>query len=73
MAILSLVLLQLPQTFVGLPLSGSIVVAFGAMATVVNTLKHRQVGMVFEMSRHSARFFRLMEETIESTLKLKRS
>ncbi|XP_059669606.1 probable F-box protein At4g22030 [Cornus florida] len=45
-------------------------VVFGALATVVNTLEHGgQVGMVFEMYRSSAGFFRLMEETIESTLK----
>ncbi|BFG29624.1 hypothetical protein CerSpe_158980 [Prunus speciosa] len=43
---------------------------FGALASVVNTLEHGgQVGMVFEMYRSSAGFFKLMEETIESTLK----
>ncbi|KAK9268675.1 hypothetical protein L1049_000434 [Liquidambar formosana] len=45
-------------------------VAFGALATAVNTLEHGgQVGMVFEMYRSSAGFFKLMEEDIESTLK----
>ena len=36
---------------------------------IVNTLEHGgQVGMVFEMYRSNAGFFRLMEETIESNL-----
>ncbi|WRX29548.1 Petal formation-expressed - like 3 [Theobroma cacao] len=44
-------------------------VVFGAMAIVVNNLEHGgQIGMVFEMYRSSAGFFRLMGETIESTL-----
>lgn len=44
-------------------------VMFGALATVVNTLEHGgQVGMVFEMYRNSAGFYKLMEETIESNL-----
>ncbi|GKV39581.1 hypothetical protein SLEP1_g47338 [Rubroshorea leprosula] len=44
-------------------------VVFGALAVVVNTLEHGgQVGMVFEMYRSSAGFFKLMEETIESTV-----
>ena len=58
----------------GLPFIGSwgafLAVMFGALATVVNTVEHGgQVGMVFEMYRDSAGFFRLMEETIESNLK----
>uniref|UniRef100_A0A2N9GJL2 F-box protein n=1 Tax=Fagus sylvatica TaxID=28930 RepID=A0A2N9GJL2_FAGSY len=58
----------------GLPFFGSwgsfLGVVFGALAIVVNTLEHGgQVGMVFEMYRDSAGFFRLMEETIESNLK----
>ncbi|KAF3451740.1 hypothetical protein FNV43_RR07836 [Rhamnella rubrinervis] len=41
----------------------------GGLASVVNTLEHGgQVGMVFEMYRSNAGFFRLMEETIESNL-----
>ena len=45
-------------------------VAAGALASVVNTLEHGgQVGMVFEMYRSNAGFFRLMEETIESNLR----
>ncbi|KAF8414110.1 hypothetical protein HHK36_002109 [Tetracentron sinense] len=45
-------------------------VVAGALASVVNTLEHGgQVGMVFEMYRSSAGFFRLMEEEIESNLK----
>ncbi|XVE50689.1 hypothetical protein DITRI_Ditri01bG0183300 [Diplodiscus trichospermus] len=44
-------------------------VVFGAMAIVVNSFEHGgQIGMVFEMYRSSAGFFKLMEETIESTL-----
>ena len=44
-------------------------VVAGAMASVVNTMEHGgQVGMVFEMYRSNAGFFRLMEETIESNL-----
>ncbi|KAA8523655.1 hypothetical protein F0562_010078 [Nyssa sinensis] len=62
------------SAFVGVPWHGSwavvLGVTFGALATVVNTLEHGgQVGMVFEMYRSSAGFFKLMEETIESTLK----
>lgn len=42
----------------------------GALASVVNSFEHGgQVGMVFEMYRSNAGFFRLMEETIESNLK----
>ncbi|KAL2341304.1 hypothetical protein Fmac_009244 [Flemingia macrophylla] len=38
----------------------------GALASVVNTIEHGgQVGMVFEMYRANAGFFKLMEETIE--------
>ncbi|XP_043690349.1 probable F-box protein At4g22030 [Telopea speciosissima] len=45
-------------------------VTAGALATIVNTMEHGgQVGMVFEMYRSSAGFFKLMEETIVSTLK----
>ncbi|KAF8414107.1 hypothetical protein HHK36_002106 [Tetracentron sinense] len=62
------------SAFVGSP-HGSWALIFlgvvaGALASVVNTLEHgRQVGMVFEMYRSSAGFFRLMEEQIESNLK----
>jgi hypothetical protein len=61
------------SAFVGLPLGCSWAaffgVIFGALATVVNTMQHGgQVGMVFEMYRGSAGFFRLMEENIISTL-----
>ncbi|XVF03827.1 hypothetical protein REPUB_Repub05bG0026200 [Reevesia pubescens] len=49
--------------------AGIFSVVFGAMAIVVNSLEHGgQIGMVFEMYRSSAGFFRLMGETIESTL-----
>ncbi|KAF5729075.1 F-box protein [Tripterygium wilfordii] len=41
----------------------------GAMASVVNAIEHGgQVGMLFEMYRGNAGFFKLMEETIESNL-----
>ncbi|CAN6557829.1 unnamed protein product [Malus baccata var. baccata] len=45
-------------------------VVCGGLGVVVNSLEHGgQVGMVFEMYRSSAGFFKLMEETIESALK----
>lgn len=49
---------------------GSMVgVVAGALATVANTLEHGgQVGMVFEMYRNNAGFFKEMEESIESNL-----
>lgn len=41
----------------------------GALASVVNAMEHGgQVGMVFEMYRSNAGFFKLMEESIESNL-----
>ncbi|KAJ8545100.1 hypothetical protein K7X08_017683 [Anisodus acutangulus] len=41
----------------------------GALASVVNTVEHGgQVGMVFEMYRSNAGFFRYMQEAIESNL-----
>ncbi|XP_050107226.1 probable F-box protein At4g22030 [Malus sylvestris] len=44
----------------------------GALAIVVNTLQHGgQVGMVVEMYRSNAGFFRLMQESIESNLREK--
>nr|DAD20439.1 TPA_asm: hypothetical protein HUJ06_021902 [Nelumbo nucifera]DAD20440.1 TPA_asm: hypothetical protein HUJ06_021903 [Nelumbo nucifera] len=59
--------------FVGSPSHGSsavlVSVAGGALAIIVNTMEHGgQVGMVFEMYRNCAGFFRLLEESIESTL-----
>ncbi|KAM1857334.1 hypothetical protein ACFX14_007451 [Malus domestica] len=45
-------------------------VVCGGLGVVLNSLEHGgQVGMVFEMYRSSAGFFKLMEETIESALK----
>ncbi|XP_073300028.1 probable F-box protein At4g22030 [Primulina huaijiensis] len=42
----------------------------GALASVVNAFEHGgQVGMVFEMYRSNAGFFKLMEESIESNLR----
>ncbi|GMJ14575.1 F-Box/DUF295 Brassiceae-specific 27 [Hibiscus trionum] len=44
-------------------------VVAGAMATVVNSVEHGgQVGMVFEMYRGNAGFFKLIEETIMSNV-----
>ncbi|XP_030533324.1 probable F-box protein At4g22030 [Rhodamnia argentea] len=41
----------------------------GALACIVNTIGHGgQVGMVFEMYRNNAGFFKLVEENIESNL-----
>ncbi|OMO64829.1 F-box protein [Corchorus olitorius] len=41
----------------------------GAMATVVNSMEHGgQVGMVFEMYRSNAGFFKLVEESIMSNI-----
>ncbi|XP_059284889.1 probable F-box protein At4g22030 [Lycium ferocissimum] len=41
----------------------------GALASVVNTIQHGgQVGMIFEMYRSNAGFFKYMKESIESTL-----
>ncbi|GMN22490.1 hypothetical protein TIFTF001_051213 [Ficus carica] len=61
------------SVFLGSSVFGSWPVVFGvmsgALAAVVNTLEHGwQVGMVFEMYRSSAGFYKHMEETIESTL-----
>ena len=40
-----------------------------AMASIVNTLQHGgQVGMVFEMYRSNACFFKMMQESIKSNL-----
>ncbi|XP_052203554.1 probable F-box protein At4g22030 [Diospyros lotus] len=45
-------------------------VAAGALSSIVNAVQHGgQVGMVFEMYRGNAGFFRLMEESIQSNLK----
>ncbi|PIN02160.1 hypothetical protein CDL12_25332 [Handroanthus impetiginosus] len=59
--------------FIGSPFFGLgpvfFAVVFGSLATIVNTLEHGgQIGMVFEMYRSSAGFFRFMEESIESAL-----
>ncbi|KAF8414098.1 hypothetical protein HHK36_002097 [Tetracentron sinense] len=61
------------SAFVGSPSHGSsavlVGVVAGALASVMNTLEHGgQVGMVFEMYRNCGGFFRLLEESIESTL-----
>ncbi|KAL8461464.1 hypothetical protein ACS0TY_032799 [Phlomoides rotata] len=59
------------SALVGTPSHGgwAVVVAVmgGALASVVNTIEHGgQVGMVFEMYRSNAGFFKLMEESIEA-------
>lgn len=44
-------------------------VAGGALASVVNAMEHGgQVGMIFEMYRSNAGFFKFMEESIESNI-----
>ncbi|OVA09781.1 Petal formation-expressed [Macleaya cordata] len=46
-----------------------VAVVGGALASVVNTLEHGgQVGMVFEMYRNCAGFYRFVEDSIESSL-----
>ncbi|XP_030533276.1 probable F-box protein At4g22030 [Rhodamnia argentea] len=53
----------------GGPWAALAAVASGAMAGAVNSFEHGcQVGMVVEMYRNCAGFFRLLEESIESTL-----
>ncbi|KAL8461465.1 hypothetical protein ACS0TY_032800 [Phlomoides rotata] len=50
-------------------LAMGIAVGGGALGTIVNSIEHGgQVGMVFEMYRNCAGFFRFMEESIESTM-----
>ncbi|KAL2475667.1 putative F-box protein [Abeliophyllum distichum] len=66
-------LAALGSSFVGSPDHGSWAVVLGvvagALASAVNTFEHGgQVGMVFEMYRSNAGFFKLMEESIESNL-----
>ncbi|CAL5345660.1 unnamed protein product [Camellia sinensis] len=62
------------SAFVGSPSHGSWAVVLGvvagALSSIVNTLEHGgQIGMVFELYRSNAGFFKLMEESIESNLK----
>ncbi|KAL2244947.1 UNVERIFIED_CONTAM: putative F-box protein [Sesamum indicum] len=62
------------SSLVGSPSHGNWAVVLGvvggALASVVNSLEHGgQVGMVFEMYRSNAGFFKLMEESIESNLR----
>ncbi|KAK4386709.1 putative F-box protein [Sesamum angolense] len=62
------------SALVGSPSHGSWAVVLGVvggtLASVVNSFEHGgQVGMVFEMYRSNAGFFKLMEESIESNLK----
>ncbi|KAE8709111.1 putative F-box protein [Hibiscus syriacus] len=51
------------------PWAATMAAVTGALASTVNTLEHGgQVGMVFEMYRNNAGFFKLVQELIESTL-----
>ncbi|KAB2026858.1 hypothetical protein ES319_D06G250000v1 [Gossypium barbadense] len=51
------------------PWAATVAAVAGALASAVNTFEHGgQVGMVFEMYRNNAGFFKLMQESIESTL-----
>ncbi|XP_021719876.1 probable F-box protein At4g22030 [Chenopodium quinoa] len=53
----------------GGPWGGLVAAVAGSMAAAVNTIEHGgQVGMVFEMYRNCAGFFKLLEETVESAL-----
>ncbi|XP_050213476.1 probable F-box protein At4g22030 [Mercurialis annua] len=58
------------SAFVGChPWAATVGVVGGALASIVNVFEHGgQVGMVFEMYRNNAGFFKLMEETIESNI-----
>ncbi|EEF43836.1 probable F-box protein At4g22030 [Ricinus communis] len=61
----------LGSAFVGTnPLSVIVGVISGALASIINSIEHGgQIGMVFEMYRSNAGFFKLMEETIESNVR----
>ncbi|GMI91462.1 F-Box/DUF295 Brassiceae-specific 27 [Hibiscus trionum] len=51
------------------PWAATMAAVAGALASAVNTLEHGgQVGMVFEMYRNNAGFFKHVQESIESTL-----
>ncbi|KAG8494392.1 hypothetical protein CXB51_012091 [Gossypium anomalum] len=51
------------------PWAAIMAAAAGALASAVNTFEHGgQVGMVFEMYRNNAGFFKLVQESIEWTL-----
>ncbi|XP_017639774.1 probable F-box protein At4g22030 [Gossypium arboreum] len=51
------------------PWATTVAAVAGALASAVNTFEHGgQVGMVFEMYRNNAGFFKLMQESIKSTL-----
>ncbi|PPS19995.1 hypothetical protein GOBAR_AA00550 [Gossypium barbadense] len=63
----------LASTFMGSsnigPWAAIVATITGALASAVNTFEHGgQVGMVFEMYRNNAGFFKYMQESIESTL-----
>ncbi|XWS12859.1 hypothetical protein CRYUN_Cryun37aG0126600 [Craigia yunnanensis] len=51
------------------PWAAIVAAVAGSLASAVNTFEHGgQVGMVFEMYRNNAGFFKLVQESIESTL-----
>ncbi|KAF7811189.1 putative F-box protein [Senna tora] len=53
----------------GSPWAAVLAVTSASLATSINAFEHGgQVGMVFEMYRNCGGFFKLLEETIESTL-----
>ncbi|KAJ8432603.1 hypothetical protein Cgig2_008688 [Carnegiea gigantea] len=55
----------------GGPWAALLAATAGSMASLVNTIEHGgQIGMVFEMYRNCAGFFRLLEERVESTLEV---
>jgi hypothetical protein len=58
------------SAFVGnSPWTAVLAVAAGALGSTVNAFEHGgQIGMVFEMYRNCAGFFRLLQESIEATL-----
>ncbi|TYI78060.1 hypothetical protein E1A91_D06G184600v1 [Gossypium mustelinum] len=63
----------LASTFMGSsnigPWAATVATITGALASAVNTFEHGgQVGMLFEMYRNNAGFFKYMQESIESTL-----
>ncbi|XP_012092367.1 probable F-box protein At4g22030 [Jatropha curcas] len=65
----------LGSAFVGInnPLAVTVGVVSGALASIVNTMEHgAQVGMVVEMYRSNAGFFKLMEESIEFNISERR-
>ncbi|XP_021889102.1 probable F-box protein At4g22030 [Carica papaya] len=66
-------LAALGSGFVGTSQGGSwaamVAIVAGVLSTLVNTIEHGgQVGMVFEMYRNNAGYFKLMEEILEANI-----